>query len=103
MKKILIALSVLVCLFSFSVGFAAEDGAALFKTRCQSCHGADGSKIPPGSAAAIKGQNSADMLKALEGYRDGTFGGARKHVMVNIVKRLSDEQMKSVSDFSATL
>ena len=102
MKKILIILSVLACLFTFGVGFAAEDGAALFKAHCQSCHGADGSKASS-SSAAIKGWNSADVLKALEGYRDGSFGGARKQVMTNIVKRLTDEQIKSVSDFVGTL
>ena len=103
MKKILIALSILTCLFSFGVGFAAEDGAALFKARCQSCNGADGEKLPSGSSAAIKGQSSADVLKALEGYKDGSFGGARKQAMTNVVKRLSDEQIKSVSDFVGAL
>lgn len=39
----------------------------------------------------------------LEGYRDGTFGGQRKQVMVGVVKRLSDEQMKSLAEYAAAL
>ena len=101
MKKMLIVLSVSVCLFSFNVGFAAEDGASLYKTHCQSCHGADGSKGP--GNAGIKGRSSADMLKVLVGYKDGSYGGARKQVMVDIVKPLSDEQLKIISGFTATL
>ena len=103
MKKILIALSVLACLFTFGAGLAAEDGASLYKAHCQGCHGADGGKAPSSSAAVIKGLRYEEVLKALEGYKDGSYGGARKKAMENIVKRLSDEQMKSVAGFTATL
>ena len=104
MRKVLITISVLACLFSFSVvGFASEDGAALFNAYCRSCHGADGSKAPYSGVAPIKGWKSSETLKALKGYKDGSFGGARKQIMTNTAKRLSDEQMKSIADFVATL
>ena len=48
MKTILIPLSVAIALFSFTAAFAADDAAALFKTHCQSCHGADGGRAPSG-------------------------------------------------------
>ena len=103
MRTILIPLSVASALFSFSAAFAADDAAALFKTHCQSCHGADGGRAPSKGVEPIKGQSAADLLKKLEGYKDGTFGGARKMTMENVVKRLSDEQLKALADYSATL
>lgn len=103
MKKILIALSALVCVFSFSAAFAAEDGASLFKSQCQSCHGADGSRVPASGVAPIGGQSTADIMKMLNGYKAGTYGGQRKQTMEGVAKRLSDEQVQSVSDYVSKL
>ena len=50
-----------------------------------------------------KGQSAADLLKKLEGYKDGSFGAQRKLVMENVVKQLSDEQLKSLADYASTL
>ena len=46
MKKVLIVFSAVMLLASFSVAFADGDAANLFKTYCQGCHGADGSRVP---------------------------------------------------------
>ena len=46
MKKMGIACSALLCLVAFGVASADEDASILYKTRCQSCHGADGSLAP---------------------------------------------------------
>ena len=46
---------------------------------------------------------AADLLKKLEGYKDGSFGAQRKLVMENVVKQLSDEQLKSLADYASTL
>ena len=97
MKKVLIVFSAVMLLSSFGVAFADGDAANLFKTHCQGCHGADGGIEP------IKGQSAADLLKKLEGYKDGSFGAQRKLVMENVVKQLSDEQLKSLADYASTL
>ena len=78
MKKVLIVFSAVMLLSSFGVAFADGDAANLFKTHCQGCHGA-------------------------EGYKDGSFGAQRKLVMENVVKQLSDEQLKSLADYASTL
>ena len=103
MRKILIPLSAVLALGCFSVAFAADDAAALFKTQCQSCHGADGGRAPAPGVDPIKGQSAADLLKKLDGYKDGTFGGPRKQLMENVVKRLPDDQLKVLADYAATL
>ena len=55
------------------------------------------------SVAFADGQSAADLLKKLEGYKDGSFGAQRKLVMENVVKQLSDEQLKSLADYASTL
>ena len=103
MKKVLIVFSAVMLLASFSVAFADGDAANLFKTYCQGCHGADGGRVPAKGIPPIKGQSSADLLKKLEGYKDGSFGAQRKLVMENVVKQLSGEQLKSLADYGSTL
>lgn len=52
MKRIIIALTVIAILSMSCVAFAAEDGAAIYKTKCAACHGAAGEgKVGP----ALKG------------------------------------------------
>lgn len=103
MKNILLAGSALLCLFSLNAAFAADDGATLYKSHCQGCHGEDGSKAPANGVTPIKGQSSADLVKMLDGYRNGTFGGQQKRTMEGVVKRLTEDQLKSVADHIATL
>ena len=100
MKKVLIVFSAVMLLSSFGVAFADGDAANLFKTHCQGCHGADGGRVPASGIEPIKGQSAADLLKKLEGYKDGS---QRKLVMENVVKQLSDEQLKSLADYASTL
>ena len=102
MKKILTSLTV-VCLFSVGAAFAADDGESLFQANCQGCHGADGSRVPPNAAGAVKGLGEDQILKMLSGYKDGSFGGKSKQVMKGVVSRLSDDQLKSVAGYAAKL
>ena len=88
MKKVLIVFSAVMLLSSFGVAFADGD---------------DGGRVPASGIAPIKGQSAADLLKKLEGYKDGSFGAQRKLVMENVVKQLSDEQLKSLADYASTL
>ena len=103
MKKLMIVASALLTFMTVSVAFASDNAAELFKTHCQGCHGSDGGRVPAKDVAPIRGQSTDALLKMLEGYKDGSFGGTRKQVMTNVVKRLSSEQMKSVADYASTL
>lgn len=74
---------------------AAEDGAALYKAKCQACHGPDGTKMPKAnlSSAEVQGKSDADLA---------TFVGTNaKHNFKT--KGLSDEQIKAVVAFVRTL
>ena len=100
MKKSLAILSLVTMAFAASVAVAA-DGAEIYKASCSSCHGADGSKSASGSTP-IKGQKAEDLLKKLNGYADGSYGGAQKKIMENVVKKHADE-LKTLADYMGTL
>ncbi|MGE4497438.1 MAG: cytochrome c [Deferribacterales bacterium] len=96
MKKTLLASAFIVT--TFAMAFAASDGAALYN-KCKACHGADGSKVPAGAKAAIKGQSPADLEKKLAGYKDGSYGGEKKATMQRMAAGLSPEDMKALADY----
>ncbi len=100
MKKVLISCSIFVMFFAFSSAMAA-DGAALYKS-CAGCHGADGKKSTAGSIP-LQGQTSEALHTKLKGYADGTYGGKQKTMMVNIVKKHTDEELAALADYASKL
>lgn len=103
MKKILLGLSAATLVFSFGAAVAADDGAVLFETHCQACHGPDAGRPPVPGITPIKGRSSDELLKMLNGFKDGTFGGAEKQVMEGVVKPLSEDQLKTLADYVSKL
>ena len=80
----------------------ASDGAALAK-KCAGCHGADFSKKALGKSKVVKGWDAAKIEASLKGYKDGTYGGAMKGLMKGQVASYSDEDIKAVSEYIASL
>lgn len=89
MKKVLIALCVIFGLWSTSM---ADEGGDLFK-KCATCHGVQGEKAALGKSKIIKDMSSAQIVTALKGYKDGSYGGASKALMKGQVMTLSDVQI----------
>lgn len=85
MKKIILLSSVLACTL-FANPYA----------KCIACHGPDGSKTTMGNKN-ISQMSKADFIAALKGYKDGSYGGAKKVLMVNQVKGLSDADMEAIA------
>ena len=81
---------------------AAVDGAKLF-TACSSCHGAKAEKKALGKSQVIAGWDSAKIVNALKGYKDGTYGGAMKGIMKGQATKLSDAEMKALGDYISKL
>lgn len=77
---------------------AKKDGSALYRS-CAACHGADGSKVALGKSAVIKGWSSQKIADSLNGYKDGTYGGAMKGLMSGQVKKLSSEDIEVLSEY----
>lgn len=100
MNKLFVVFSMGVLLVTASFALAANgDGADLYKSSCSSCHGEQGEK----GGEPLKGQDSDTIMKKLNGYRDGTYGGSKKQVMQSTVKRHSDDDLKKIADFIGTL
>lgn len=89
----------LALLLAASAAWAA-DGAKLYKSDCAGCHGMHGEKKQ--GEAELRGQSSDQIQKKLQGYIDGSFGGSKKVVMINISKK-HEADLKAISDYASTL
>jgi mono/diheme cytochrome c family protein len=72
MKRSIIVLTVIALLSMSCIAWAAEDGAAIYKSKCAVCHGPDGAgKVGP----AVKGisltdaQISTELQKGADGKK----------------------------------
>ena len=102
MKKLFAgaAFAGLICMnIAFGVA-AAADGKTLYAESCAGCHGPDAAGR---TAPALKGQAAADLMTKLEGYKAGTFGGAKKNIMQGVVKNRTVEDLKAIADYLGTL
>ncbi|MEN4052386.1 MULTISPECIES: c-type cytochrome [Sulfurimonas] len=80
----------------------AVDGAKLF-TVCSSCHGAHGEKKALGKSQIIQGWQTSQVVTALKGYQDGTYGGAMKGVMKGQAAKLSDAEINALAEYISKL
>lgn len=64
---------------------------------CAGCHGQHFEKVAMGKSKVVKDMSEADILVALKGYKNGTYGGAMKGLMKGQVANLSDADMKQVA------
>lgn len=79
-----------------------KTGASLFKT-CAGCHGAQGEKAALGKSQIIQGWDAGKTTAALEGYKNGSYGGAMKGVMAGQASKLSSEDIELLANYIATL
>ncbi len=77
--------------------YLSADGALYSK--CVACHGANGEKTAMGKSKVIKNMSKADIVKALKGYKNGTYGGPMKGVMASQVANLNDAQIESLATY----
>ena len=87
MKKIVIAASLLVASAAFAGSY----------DKCATCHGAAGEKAAMGKSKIIKDMPKADFVSALKGYKDGSYGGAQKALMVAQVKDMDEATMNEIA------
>jgi mono/diheme cytochrome c family protein len=97
MKRSIIVLTVIAIVSMSCMAWAADDGAAIYKSKCAACHGADGAgKVGP----AVKGTSlSADQITEL--LTKGATGKKAPHGKA--VAGLTDDQAKAVAAYVTTL
>jgi cytochrome c len=78
----------------------ADDGAALYKSKCSGCHGANGEGKASMRAPALKG-TSLDASQITEHITKGESTSKPPHNKG--ISGLSDEQAKSIADYIKSL
>jgi len=88
MKKLVIT----ACILAATAAFAAP------YSKCIGCHGANGEKKALGKSKVMKDMTKAEIVTALNGYKDGSYGGAMKGLMKGQVATLSAADIKAIAD-----
>jgi len=96
MKKTIMILTLV------STMMMAADGAALYK-KCVACHGANGEKPALGKSKVLTQMSQDEVLNALNGYKDGSYGGMMKALMKGQVANLSDEDISALAQYISQL
>lgn len=63
---------------------------------CKGCHGQQWEKSAMGKGKVLKNMSKAEIIKALKGYKDGSYGGAMKGLMNAQVKSLSEADIEKI-------
>ncbi len=77
-------------------GIVFADVDALYKP-CAGCHGLEGEKVANGVSKIINQMTKDDFIAAMEGYKDGSYGGNLKALMRGQVTRLSKEEIEALA------
>lgn len=66
---------------------------------CASCHGNEGEKVALGKSKIMNQLTKQEIIDALKGYQNGTYGGSMKAVMLGQVKNLTPEEIEELAQF----
>ncbi len=78
------------------------DGKSLFAS-CSSCHGQNAEKSALNKSQIIAGWDKQKIKNALNGYKNGTYGGAMKDIMKGQVANKTDAQIDILADYISKL
>jgi len=65
---------------------------------CNGCHGANFEKKAMGVSKVVSGMSKADIVTAIKGYKDGTYGGAMKGLMKGQVASFDDASINAIAE-----
>lgn len=95
MKKVLLTTALAGALTAgFAAGLSTQKG-------CAACHGANMErKAPPVTpeTLVVSEMTVQEIVDALKGYQDGSYGRATAGIMKGQVARLSDEDIQAIAE-----
>lgn len=100
MKRTVVVTLTAIFLILSSVSWAADEGAALFKSKCSGCHGASGEGKAAIKAPALKG-TSLDASQIVAHITKGEPTSKPPHNKG--ISGLTDDQAKAIADYVKTL
>ena len=74
------------------------DAEALYKS-CAACHGLKGEKQALGKSEVIAGWAKEKTIQAMNGYKDGSYGGVMKNIMKGQVTTKTDLEIEALAVF----
>jgi len=80
-----------------AVAFASTSVFAANTAACVGCHGQNFEKKAMNVSKVVKDMSKADIVAALKGYKDGSYGGNMKGVMAGQVKALDDAAIDEIA------
>ncbi len=80
-----------------TLGLLSLSASAANTTACAGCHGKNFEKKAMNVSKVVKDMSKDDIVKALKGYKDGTYGGAMKGIMAGQAKGLSDTDIEEIA------
>ena len=86
---------------AFSASKSVTTVETLF-SKCAGCHGSSAEKKALNQSAIIKDWDAQKIEMALNGYKDGSYGGSMKAVMKGQVAKLSSEDIKALAGYIST-
>lgn len=104
MKQLVIRLAMIAALLALGApgAYAADDAAALYKAKCQVCHGPDGKGTAAGLKLGARDFHSPEVAKMTDTELfDVTKKGKEK--MPGYDKKLTDDQIKSLIKYIRSL
>ena len=66
---------------------------------CIGCHGPSGRGNPPAGYPALSGQHAQYVYDQLQAFHSGERGGDANGMMRNMVRKMSDEEMRAVAEY----
>ena len=90
MKKI-VKIVALGALLATSSAYAASIAV------CAGCHGQNFEQAALGKSKIVKDMSLKDIVEALKGYKEGTYGDTMKELMVKQVAGLKDSELEAMS------
>jgi mono/diheme cytochrome c family protein len=99
-KLVMLVVTIAVTLFILApnLSWAAEDGAASYKTKCAACHGADAAGKPAAKIPSLVGD---EAKKASDAEMEKAVIEKPKHA--GVAKSLTPDQVKAVVAYIRTL
>jgi len=81
-----------------SLSAVSANGLDTYK-KCAGCHGVNAEKKALGKSQVIQGWKATKTIEALNGYKDGTYGGSMKALMKGQVNPLTQADIEAVAKY----
>jgi cytochrome c553 len=81
---------------------AEKNGQELYVS-CVSCHGPSAQRKALGTSEVIAGWDKQKLIDAMQGYKDGTYGGNMKATMAAQMGRFDKAQIEKMAEYISGL